>query len=176
MEYYQDTINLIEHDSWRMRCLQAVASITEYNLWIGGGFLRNAIWDYIFKMDTPLRDIDVVYVDINNTSRELEIEIENKLKSITPEAPWEVNNCVREHKRQQIPLPVDIDDAIACWPEITTCIACQIRNNQIVVNAPYGLYDCWHGIIRHNPRRSMESIIKQRVQRWKKIWSQLIYL
>lgn len=172
MIYYEETKQLIERDRWRMLHLNAVASITDQDLWIGGGFLRNAIWDFIFNKHT-VRDVDVVYV--SNDGVKSELLIKNKLNEIIPETKWDVTNCVRICKQDNLYVPTTIEEAVFRWPEIATCVACQLKNNKIQIIAPYGLVDCWHGIIRHNPIQPRIRLTEERVEQWKKIWSGLTY-
>lgn len=64
-----DTAVVIEADSIRMECLQAVRALNLPDWFIAAGFVRNAIWDHLHSLPmTPLNDVDVVYFDPDDCS------------------------------------------------------------------------------------------------------------
>jgi uncharacterized protein len=61
MNHERLVIELISSDITRMHALHAVASLRLPDWLIAAGFVRNAIWDYLFDKKTPLNDADVIY-------------------------------------------------------------------------------------------------------------------
>ena len=69
-------IDLIKKDAWRMDILRAARSINLPDWFIGAGFVRNPVWDFLHDFDkqTPISDIDIVYFDPNDLSEERQIK------------------------------------------------------------------------------------------------------
>lgn len=42
-----DLARLVRGDDWMMRVLRAADMVALPDLWIGAGFLRNAVWDWL---------------------------------------------------------------------------------------------------------------------------------
>ena len=167
-----ETVQLLKHDSWRMACLEAIASIPYPDLWIGGGFIRNAIWDEIYHTKTPVYDVDVIYFEKKMPVSKNK-EIHDKLKSLLSEVPWEVYNQAHAHIFNDLPPYLGLEDAVSKWPELATCIACRLWMNDIEIIAPYGLLHAWTGQVTSNPKVLLLEKTEERVKRWRKYWSQL---
>src|SRR5271168_3247129 len=56
---------ILQRDPARLDALRAVATLDLPDCWIGAGFIRNAVWDYLHDRppQPPDGDVDVVWFD-----------------------------------------------------------------------------------------------------------------
>jgi hypothetical protein len=94
-------LELVTAGPWRRRALEAVAALDLPDGWIGAGFLRAPVWDFLhgFERPTPLDDIDVIYFDPAHRAPEAEQALEARLEALAPGLPWSVRNQARMHER-----------------------------------------------------------------------------
>ena len=78
----KDILKIISKDKWQMHVLGLVRDLGLPDWWIGAGFVRNKVFDYLhgYKKRTPLNDVDVIYFDRKNLSERSEAYYQNKLK------------------------------------------------------------------------------------------------
>jgi len=69
MSHEQRIIQLIKSDELRMKALRLVASLHLPDWLIAAGFVRNAVWDSLLDVTTPLNDIDVIYYCSSDVSK-----------------------------------------------------------------------------------------------------------
>jgi uncharacterized protein len=141
-----ETIQLIQGDTWRMECLEAVDSLALPDWYIAAGFLRNAIWDALHakSVRTPLNDVDVVYYDLGDHGTTAEAQIESVLQARCPTVKWEARNQARMHLPNGHAPYRDSAHAIAHWIETPTCVGVRIgRDRGLEIVAPYGLAENW---------------------------------
>jgi uncharacterized protein len=76
-----DIAAVILADPWRRSVLEAVRRQHLPDWAVGAGFIRSAIWDALhgYRDRTPLPDVDVLYFDRDDISREREAAIEDAL-------------------------------------------------------------------------------------------------
>ncbi|WP_420573178.1 nucleotidyltransferase family protein [Kordia sp.] len=167
---------IIESDSWMMQILKIVSDLKLNDCWIGAGFVRNKIWDVKHgKTRSKLNDIDVIYYDKSNITKEFEKSLENKLINIAPHLNWSVKNQARMHLRNGHKPYANCYEAITFWPETATSIAIkQNINNQIEYIAPYGLHDLFNLLIVPTPKFDL-TIFNDRIikKAWKEKWNKL---
>lgn len=174
----EETVQVLRRDSWRMDCLRAAAGLGLHDWYLAAGFVRNAVWDHLHRREvrTPLNDIDLVFYDPANLSRETEEEIDRRLRSAVPEAPWEVCNQARMHRKHGDPPYADAADAIAHWVEIPTCVGVRLQDGELVFAAPFGLEHNWSLRVEPNPRRRPPAAVYNgRIQdkQWTALWPNL---
>ncbi len=94
-----DVLRLISADPWRMDVLRTVRHLGLPDCWVGAGFVRTLVWDYLHGYDvaTPLDDVDVIYFDAGNTEQSEERRHEARLAALRPRVPWSVKNQARTH-------------------------------------------------------------------------------
>src|SRR5439155_6956189 len=117
-----------------MALLRAIEPLAINDCWIGGGSIRNAIWDYLhdYPIQLPLgSDVDVVYCDHRNPSSERDLVIESQLSNDWPCIPWSVHNQARMYERNGDAPYRDTEDACRCWPETATAIAARLWVGQV---------------------------------------------
>src|SRR5690348_2521709 len=92
----------IERDGDMIRLLRVVAELGLRDCWIGGGCIRNAVWDRLHGR-TPdcarLNDVDVVFFDRAGASAAHDRALETKLAARARDVPWSVKNQARMHAR-----------------------------------------------------------------------------
>lgn len=143
--------------------------------WIGAGALRDLIRGerYGDGFDqSSVRDVDVVFLDAADLSRENDDRATARLVAASSELPWEAKNqAARAHL---IPGEVrrgpahlcTITDAVATSPEYATAVAVRLdAYDQLAVCAPRGLDDLLDGVWRRIPNRVSPEISRQRLAR-----------
>jgi len=83
--FKNDLIEIIENDIWMTDVLKIVRDLKLNDCWIGAGFVRNKIWDEKHgKERTELNDIDIIYFDKTKLTKEHDLLIEKKLRTLNP--------------------------------------------------------------------------------------------
>lgn len=156
--------------------LEIVKKLNLKDCWIGAGFIRNCIWDYLHNSKTEVDggDVDVVFYDRENTSLEYEQQLESMLNNLNPDFPWSVKNQARMQLKYNLNYSTTLE-AISFWPETATCIAARLNDSNVIeVIAPYGYDDLLNLILRPSPRIDT-AVFYNRVKEkgWLKKWSKL---
>jgi uncharacterized protein len=166
-------IAILSENDWFVNALRAVRTCDPPDWLIGGGVIRNIVWDFLhdYTRPTPIKDVDVVFFDASNLTPQRDLEVQSQLQKIMPEVPWEAKNQAAVHLwyERVFGFPVtpltSTTDAIATWPEPATCVAVRLlKNDEFVVVAPYGLDDLFNMILRRNPRRVTTDIFLERIR------------
>lgn len=172
----KELISILESDQWMMDIMNIVMTLELNDSWIGAGFVRNKIWDEKHSRSrSKLNDIDVIYYNTSDTSKEADQQIENHLKEIAPEVQWSVKNQARMHLRNGHTQYKNCYEAISYWPETATAIAVKLDvYKKIEYIAPYGLSDLFNLIVAPSPNSNLKDY-KNRVQQknWNKTWPKL---
>lgn len=142
---HADTLQgLLLNDPLRMEALKSVARLGLRDCWIGAGFVRDAVWDYLHGHDVtaPAGDVDVLRFGATSILGKVDREIESRLCHAMPTLRWSVKNQARMHLRN-CDAPYDsVADAMRNWPETATALAVRLApSGNIEINAPYGLDD-----------------------------------
>jgi uncharacterized protein len=162
---------LYSHD-WFMAALEASREVNPPDGYLGGGVIRNLVWDKLhgYSSPTPLADLDLAYFDAADLSRETEQRLEAQLKTLQAKIPWQVRNQAAVHlwyeKRfgYRVEPLSSIKEAISTWPETTTAVAVKLnKNDQLEIFAAYGLVDLFDMTLRRNPRRVTKAIFQERL-------------
>jgi len=175
---------LLEADSWRMAVMRTVRAVALPDRWIGAGFVRALVWDHLheFAVATPLDDVDVIFFDSENLSKQREQAVEGQLGELWPEAldpvPWQVRNQARMHAGHGDRPYRDCADALRFWLETPTAVAVRLQDgDHIEILAPLGLTDLFD--LRLAPtldggRRRPEAY-RERIEtkRWERFWPRL---
>lgn len=171
-----ELIGIIESDKWMVTVLKTVRDLKLNDCWIGAGFVRNKIWDVKHnKKRTELNDIDVVYFDKSNLTKDYDVQIESKLRKHNPKLNWSVKNQSRMHIRNGHEQYTNCNEAISFWPEAATSIAIRLNyKNKIEYIAPYGLDDLFNLLVIPTPKFDL-TIYRNRIEKknWKEKWSEL---
>ncbi|RYF49194.1 MAG: nucleotidyltransferase family protein [Cytophagaceae bacterium] len=170
--------SLIHKSEDAMRVLTALQA-TDSRLFLGGGLVRNLVWDHLhaFKNPTPVDDVDVMYFDQLSVTKEHDRVIEASLHNRVRNLLWSVKNQARMHLSNGDEPYVSFDDAVSKWPETATCIAVRLNaSGELELIAPHGLSDLFRLLVRptanflHRPQRIEERVTGKQ---WKRTWSNL---
>ncbi len=168
-----DVTAFIIADPRRRAILDAVRRQRLPDWAVGAGFIRSAVWDALhgYAAPTPIADVDVLFFDAEEVSREREGAIEAALRDAMPDVPWSVRNQARMHRRNGDPPYVDTADALRFWLETPTAIAIRIDDEgAATLLAPFGVADLLGMVYRPTPRgRERLSQYHQRMR--EKNWS-----
>jgi hypothetical protein len=180
----EDILQLIESDSEMMAIIRAVKKLGLKDWWVGAGFVRSKVWDYLhgFKNKTPLPDVDVAYFDRSDfteteaaqESTKVEDDYQKILRELIPNINWSVTNQARMHLVHHTKPYSSSTDAISEWVETATSIAVSLDdNNQLILTSPHGIEDLVNLIIRPTPwaRNNMDEFNRRLEKKsWPSKW------
>jgi hypothetical protein len=159
-----ELVHLVRSDAWLTRVLATVRASDLPDAWVGAGAVRDLVWGELYGSGFEphaVRDVDVVYFDPHDLSRDRDDRATAALCAAWPEVPWEARNQAAVHtwyarKFGGDPVPpfASVAEAVATWPETATAVAVRLdAADDIEVCAPLGLTDLLDGVWRVNPRR-----------------------
>jgi uncharacterized protein len=166
-------IELVHSSSILMRALRAARAVDPPDWYIGGGIIREWVWNRLhgFARRVPVRDVDLVFFDPNSLTSDRERRIQDAVTVQAPDICWEVTNQAGAHLWYPEVFGVELDplscsaDAVGTWAETATAIAIRLlANDRIEVVAPCGLEDLFGLICRRNPRLISIEQYRRRVQ------------
>jgi uncharacterized protein len=134
---------IIAQDPVGMEQLRAVRALALPDWCIAAGFVRNRIWDHLHGIapPRPANDIDVLYYDAADLSKEPEQAHEARLNAVLP-APWQVRNQARMHVAKGLPQHQSTEDAMIYWLETVTAVGVRLEaDNSLTIIAPHGVDD-----------------------------------
>lgn len=178
----KELIRFVQEDEWMMDILKSTQSLNLPDWWVCAGFVRSKVWDVLhgYSERMPLSDIDVIYFDPSNISKEIEKEFENTLTDIQPDLPWSVKNQARMHiVNKNSPYQSSID-AISKFPETATALGVKLDHlGKVILTAPHGIEDVVNCRVRPTPifsqREDQMLIYKNRFikKNWKARWDKV---
>lgn len=133
-----------------MAMLKAVAAVGLPDAWISAGTIRSAVWDVLHgrPVSTDWADVDVLFFDAGDVSRQREQAAEARLRALMPGLPWEVRNQARMHLKTGLAPYRDTEDGLRHFAETPTAVGVRLRDDHIEVIAPHGLDDLFGMIVR----------------------------
>ncbi|PIY77868.1 MAG: dUTP diphosphatase [Parcubacteria group bacterium CG_4_10_14_0_8_um_filter_48_154] len=175
----QDILDIIARDSWMMEVLRAARLLHLPDWMIGGGFVRNKIWDVLhgFQNDmVPTADIDLIYFDPRITDAWQEKTYDTQLKKIL-DLNWSSKNQARMHLKHNRSPYKNIEEALSDWVETATAVAVRLQDDSTLrLFAPHGIDDLMHLIVRPTPlHASSLQHFHERVhgKKWRERWPKL---
>jgi hypothetical protein len=174
--------DIIAQDPVGMEQLRAVRSLGLPDWCIAAGFVRNRVWDHLHAIAPPRPpvDIDVLYFEASDLSKEREIEHERRLEALLPGAPWQVRNQARMHLWKGLPPHRDTADAMTYWLETVTAVGVRLEaDDRLTVVAPLGTDDllglrCRPTAFGRVRRDEYEARIM--AKRWRELWPKVRFL
>ena len=173
-------VSILRADPVRWQLLGVVSGLGLPDCWIGAGFVRNAVWDYLHQRPlSPLcGDVDVIWYDPNRTDPSEDRRQEATLRSVEPTITWSVKNQARMHARNADSPYTSASDAMRYWPETATAVAARrLGIDGCEIAAPMGLADLFGLILRPTPRFTDEKrhIYADRLKSkgWLELWPML---
>ncbi|MBX9946290.1 MAG: nucleotidyltransferase family protein [Reyranella sp.] len=172
---------IIAEDAVAMEQLRAVRALCLPDWCIAAGFVRNRVWDHLHGI-VPARppvDIDVLYYDATDLSKETEQAFEARLEGLLP-APWQVRNQARMHLWKELPQHRDTADAMTCWLETVTAVGVRLETDDTLsVVAPLGTDDLLGLRCRptaYGRTRRAEYDARVAAKRWSALWPKVRFL
>ena len=170
---------IIEKDSWMMEILEITRKLDLPDWWIGAGFVRSKVWDFLhgYTQRTAIPDIDVIYFDKSDTSENKEKIIEQTLYDALPKINWSVKNQARMHILHNDTPYKNSTEGLSRWVETATCIGVTLdANGDLSITAPNGIEDLTHLVLRPTPNTNTSiEIFHKRIndKNWLKKWPKL---
>lgn len=176
--------DLLYNNPQYIRYLKAIKDYSKEDLWIGGGFIRTIVWDYLHHYEdhhTEFLDIDVFYYNPSCIIKDKDVEIEHFLHTRIQNARWSVKNQARMHIHHKGELQYkSLEDALMKFPDTASTIAVKLDNNDnIVIIAPYGFDDLFNLKVKPTPDFFKNPVKRQRYEQrinekqWKQLWPEL---
>ena len=173
--------SIIAQDPVGMKQLRSVRSLGLPDWCIAAGFVRNRVWDHLHGIapPTPLADIDVLYYDAADLSKEPEQAYEARLNAAEP-APWQVRNQARMHVWKNLPQHKSTEDSMLYWLETVTPVGVRLESDdQLTVVAPLGVEDLLNLVCRPTAfGRLQRAEYDERIvaKRWRELWPKVQFL
>jgi hypothetical protein len=172
---------IIADDPVGMEQLRAARTLALPDWCIAAGFVRNRVWDHLHGISPPRppADIDVLYYDPADLSKETEQTFESRLESLLP-APWQVRNQARMHLWKGLPQHTSTSDSMIYWLETVTAVGVRLEADEsLTVIAPLGTDDLLG--LRCRPTafgRKQRSEYDERIaaKRWRALWPKVQFL
>ena len=166
---------ILTADTGRMAALRSVKAMHLPQGAIGAGYIRAAVWDALTgQRATPVEDVDVIYFDPADISRDTEDRIETGLRANHPGPDWSVRNQARMASRNGDRPYDSLADALSFWLETPTCVAVRLTDDdRFEIVAPYGLDDLFAMHVRPTPRgreRAADYRLRVETKRWQDRW------
>jgi uncharacterized protein len=154
--------SLVRSTPWLLEALRAARDVDPPDWLVGGGVLRDLVWDRLHGQSRPAppRDVDLAFFDPTRLDRARDAEVEQALAARLPGVPWDAKNQAAVHTwygrvfgGRVAPLR-SAADGVATWPETATAVAVRLLpHDRLEVVAPCGLDDLFGLVCRRNPRR-----------------------
>lgn len=182
-DYSKMLVDAIKGSVLHMKLLEVMRDI-DHGLWLGGGAVRNLVWDTLTGRTNEFDDFDVVFYKEtagsieDDRSEENAVETEIK-KGISERLNVSVRNQARMHIETNEPPRTSLLDAIKNWPETATAVAVQLSpGGDIAVLAPHGLADLFNMVVVATPyhKAHPEKFLDRRSRKnWVNQWPEVQY-
>ncbi len=165
--------------------LDRLPELSLTDCWLTGGAIFQTVWNVLDQRDpqSGIRDYDVFYFDVTDTSYEAEDHAIGRARLLFDglDAPIEVRNQARVHLWYQGHFGVPAEpftsthDAIDHFASTTCCFGLtQTGSGDIAVYAPHGFTDLYDKRIRPNRILAPQSVYEAKAARWRHEWPTLL--
>lgn len=179
-------ISILKENEDLMLILDYIYNLKLPNFYIAAGSIFQTIWNYYDNkpLNHGIKDIDIIYYDSNDLSKDVEEELENKIinhfKEINMSYEFDVHNEARMHLWKKENENINInqyknsEDAMDKWIATAHSIGITKENNEIKVYAPYGLSDIFSRTIRPiKHKANSKELYEKKVESWSKRFDNL---
>lgn len=157
--------------------LATVRDVLGGDTWLTGGFVREAVWDHLhgFQIPSPCEDLDVVYFNKEDRSKEADERRTEALRAGSPNVHWSVKNQARMHLVASEHEYVSLEDAVGRFPETATALAVRLDHDDVLhILAPHGATDLFNLVLRPTSELSVERLEARAAgKQWEKRWPKL---
>lgn len=173
---------IIAQDPVGMKQLRAARALALPDWCIAAGFVRNRVWDHLHGISPPREppDIDVLYYDAADLSKEREVAYEKRLDALLPGPLWQVRNQARMHVWKDVPQHRDTAESMTYWLETVTAVGVRLEaDDSLTVIAPLGIDDlvnlrCRPTAFGQTQRAAYEARVA--AKRWRELWPMVRFL
>ena len=179
-------IKIIKQNSDLVTILDYIYELKLPNFYIAAGSVFQTIWNYYDNkpLNFGIKDIDIIYYDPINLSKESEQELEKTIEDYFKKAglnyELDIHNEARMHlwkkdnENKNIDQYKNSEDAIDQWIATVHAIGITKENNEIKVYAPYGLSDIFSKTIRPiKHKNNSKELYNKKVASWQKRFENL---
>lgn len=177
-EQNEKFVSIIKKNKDLMLILDYIESLNLPNFYIAAGAVFQTIWNYYDNkpLNYNIKDIDIIYYDSNNLSKEDEKKLEYNISQYFKDMNYEfdVHNEARMHlwkkenENKNIDQYKNSEDAIDQWIATVHAIGITKKNNDIEIYAPYGLSDIFSRTIRPiKHKANSEELYNKKAIAWK---------
>lgn len=172
-------ISILKENEDLMLILDYLYELKLSNFYIAAGSIFQTIWNYYDNkpINYGIKDIDIVYYDSCNLSKEDEKELENKIiehfSKLNMNYEFDVHNEARMHlwkkvnENKNIDYYMNSEDAIYQWIATVHSVGITKENGDIKVFAPYGLSDIFSKTIRPiKHKNNSKELYDKKVNSW----------
>ena len=173
---------IIAQDPVGMKQLPAARALALPDWCIAAGFVRNRVWDHLHGISPPREppDIDVLYYDAADLSKEREVEYEKRLDALLPGPLWQVRTQARMHVWKDVPQHRDTADSMTYWLETVTAVGVRLEaDDSLTVIAPLGVDDLVNMHCRPTAfgrMRQHEYEARIAAKRWRELWPKVRFI
>jgi hypothetical protein len=174
--------DIIAQDPVGMKQLRSVRALSLPDWCIAAGFVRNRVWDHLHGISPPRApaDIDVLFFDRADISKEREATYETRLAEMMPGLPWQVRNQARMHVWKGLPQHKSTADAMTYWLETVTAVGVRLEaDDSLSVIAPLGTDDLLDLVCRPTGfgRTDLQQYERRiATKRWREMWPKVRFL
>lgn len=185
-EQNEKFISILKENKDLITILDYICELNLPNFYIAAGSIFQTIWNYYDQkpLNFGIKDIDIIYYDPNNLSKEYEKKLENKIiehfKALNLNYEFDVHNEARMHlwkkenENKDINQYKNSEDAIDQWIATVQSIGITKENDNIKVYAPYGLSDIFSRTIRPiKHKANSKELYDKKVESWQKRFDNL---
>lgn len=183
-EQVEKAVEILKKNNELMKILDYISELKLPNFYIAAGSIFQTIWNYYDNkpLNRGIKDIDIIYYDSNNLTKEFEKELENNIIEYFKDFNYEfdIHNEARVHlwkkdnENQNIDHYNNSEDAIDQWIATVQSIGITKENNEIKIYAPYGLSDIFSKTIRPiKHKTNCKELYDKKVEKWAKRFDNL---
>lgn len=179
-------ISILQKNKDLMIILDYINTLKLPNFYIATGSVFQTIWNYYDNkpLNYGIKDIDIIYYDSSNVSKDSEKQLENKIIDFFQKQnlnyEFDVHNEARMHlwkkenENKNIDQYKNSEDAIDQWIATVHAIGITKENNNIKIYAPYGLSDIFSRTIRPiKHKANSKELYDKKVASWKNRFNNL---
>ena len=185
-EQNEKFISILKENKDLITILDYICELNLPNFYITAGSIFQTIWNYYDQkpLNFGIKDIDIIYYDPNNLSKEYEKKLENKIiehfKALNLNYEFDIHNEARMHlwkkenENKDINQYKNSEDAIDQWIATVHSIGITKENDNIKVYAPYGLSDIFSKTIRPiKHKANSKELYDKKAESWQKRFDNL---